>query len=66
MAYRTLRPSQRAQIWVGGLELSQPELLFETDTMLIEAPNWSRDGACLFVNAHGVSGVSTSARPSGG
>jgi Tol biopolymer transport system component len=31
----------------------QPELLFETDDVLIEAPNWSLDGASLFLNGHG-------------
>jgi TolB protein len=51
--YRTLAPGQRAQIWIGGPELAQPELLFEIDTMLVEAPNWSLDGASLLVNAHG-------------
>src|SRR5215212_2892566 len=53
MPYRTLTVRQQAQIWVGGPELGQPELLFETHTMLIEAPNWSLDGAFLFVNGHG-------------
>src|SRR5215203_5328716 len=43
MPYRTLTVRQRAQIWVGGPEIGQPELLFESDTMLIEAPNWSLD-----------------------
>jgi TolB protein len=53
MPYRTLTVRQRAQIWVGGPEIGQPEFLFESDTMLIEAPNWSLDGAFLFVNGHG-------------
>ena len=53
MPYRTLTVRQRAQIWVGGPEIRQPEFLFESDTMLIEAPNWSLDGAFLFVNGHG-------------
>src|SRR5829696_1708709 len=53
MPYRTLTVRQRAQIWVGGPKISQPELLFESDTMLIEAPNWFLDGTFLFVNGHG-------------
>jgi Tol biopolymer transport system component len=53
MAYRTLTPGQRAQIWIGGPRKARPELLFETDEMLIEAPNWSLDGDSLFVNANG-------------
>jgi TolB protein len=53
MAYRTLAPGRRAQLWIGGPDKIQPELLFETNDMLIEAPNWSLDGTCLLVNAHG-------------
>ena len=47
MAYRGLAPDQRAQIWIGG---PQPELLFETDDVLIEASNWSLDGTSLILN----------------
>jgi Tol biopolymer transport system component len=53
MAYRTLALKQRAQIWIGGPTMVQPEILFETGEMLVEAPNWSLDGSSLFVNAHG-------------
>ena len=38
----------------------QPELLFETDEMLIEAPNWSLDGTALSSTRMALSGVSTS------
>ncbi len=54
MAYRELTPGQRAQILIGGPGTAEPELLFETDTMLLEAPNWSRDDASLFINAQGL------------
>ena len=53
MTYRSLRPGQRAQVWLGGPELAEPELLLETSQMLIEAPNWSADGGSLFVNGDG-------------
>ena len=53
MAYRELAPNQRAQIWIRGPEVTHPELLFETDDVLIEAPNWSSDGASLYLNGHG-------------
>jgi Tol biopolymer transport system component len=33
--------------------MREPQLLFETRETLIEAPNWSHDGASLFVNGHG-------------
>ncbi|MFH5879822.1 TolB family protein [Arthrobacter sp. NA-172] len=53
MTYRKLSRGQRAQIWIGGPGLPTPELLFETDEMLVEAPNWSVDGASLLVNGDG-------------
>lgn len=53
MALRTLAAGQRAQIWIGGPATVRPDLIFETDDMLIEAPNWSLDGSRLFVNANG-------------
>jgi TolB protein len=54
MLYRTLTAGQRSQIWIGGPGRPQRELLFETDEMLIEAPNWSLDGTALFVNGNGA------------
>lgn len=54
MPYRELAPDQRAQIWIGGPGMRQPELVHETSSLLLEAPNWSLDGACLFVNGHGA------------
>ncbi|WP_020578808.1 TolB family protein [Actinopolymorpha alba] len=53
MNYRTLQAGQTAQVWFGGPGMSEPELLFETSQILIEAPNWSLDGASLFVNGNG-------------
>ncbi|MET0693793.1 MAG: biopolymer transporter Tol [Propionibacteriaceae bacterium] len=53
MTYRTLAEGQRAEIWLGGPDLAQPELLFSTDEMLVEAPNWSLDGRSLLLNANG-------------
>jgi TolB protein len=54
MAYRELGPKQRAEIWIGGPGMTQPELLFETGEILVEAPNWSLDGASLLVNGNGL------------
>jgi TolB protein len=53
MANRTLARGQRAQIWSGGPETDRPDLVFETDERLIEAPNWSLDGRSLYVNGDG-------------
>ncbi len=50
--FRSLQPGQRAQVLMGGPDLAEPELLLETTEMLIEAPNWSADGA-LYVNGNG-------------
>jgi TolB protein len=51
--YRSLQSGQRAQVWLGGPELGEPELLLETSDLLIEAPNWSADGNALLVNGNG-------------
>jgi Tol biopolymer transport system component len=51
--YRTLAPGQRAQVRVGGPAVAEPELLYETDQTLVEAPNWSLDGDALYLNGHG-------------
>lgn len=53
MEYRRLSPGQRSELWVGGPELSEPRLLFETNEILIEAPNWSVDGRAIYVNGNG-------------
>lgn len=54
MSYRVLAPGQRSQVWIGGPDRAAPELVFETDALLIEAPNWSLDGSDLLVNGDGV------------
>lgn len=51
MAYRTLAPGQRAQIYLGGPAQARAELVFETHALLLEAPNWSPHG--LFLNGNG-------------
>ena len=53
LAPRTLHCGQRSQIWLGGPRLDAPELLFETDRLLLEAPNWTLDGAALILNGAG-------------
>jgi TolB protein len=51
--FRSLGTGQRAQVWLGGLDLPEPELVLETTQMLIEAPNWSTDGTALLLNGNG-------------
>lgn len=51
---RALAPGQRSQIWLGGPDLPEPELVFESGEILVEAPNWSLDGGSLLVNGDGL------------
>jgi TolB protein len=51
--FRSLRSGQRAQVWLGGPDVAEPELVLQTTEMLIEAPNWSTDGSSLLVNGNG-------------
>jgi TolB protein len=53
MDYRVLRPGQLSQVFIGAASGGQPELIFESDEMLVEAPNWSRDGSTLYLNGDG-------------
>ncbi|WP_369046352.1 TolB family protein [Sinomonas sp. P10A9] len=34
--------------------MAEPQLIFHTDEILLEAPNWAHDGRTLYVNGHGV------------
>jgi TolB protein len=54
LPYRTLRPGQRSQVWVAGPSHPVPELLLDTDELLLEAANWSLDGSALYLNGNGV------------
>ena len=54
MPPRTLRPGQTCQVWVGGPDLSAPELVLESDDVLLEAPNWTLDGRTLVLNGAGL------------
>lgn len=49
---RTLRPGQRSVVLLGGAELAEPEVVLETDEILLEAPNWTADGR-LLLNGEG-------------
>ena len=54
MAYpRVLAAGQRSQIWIGGPQMASPELIYETDSVLFEAPNWTLDGKHLVLNGDG-------------
>lgn len=48
-----LAPDQRSQVWIGGPRQPSPDLLYETDRTLYEAPNWTLDGKHLVLNGDG-------------
>jgi TolB protein len=51
---RILAPGQRSQLWLYDLAGRTSALLFESDSVLVEAPNWTPDGSALVVNADGA------------
>ncbi|PKQ25196.1 MAG: biopolymer transporter Tol [Actinobacteria bacterium HGW-Actinobacteria-4] len=50
---RKLRPCQSAQLYVLDVASGESTLLFESSTLLFEAPNWSPDGNWLVINGDG-------------
>src|SRR5450756_477315 len=50
---RTLRPGQRAELFVIDAETGESRLVHSSSTLLFEAPNWSSDGKWLVVNGDG-------------
>jgi TolB protein len=50
---RELADGQRTQLWIANVRTGRSELLLETDEILLEAPNWTIDGARLVVNGAG-------------
>ena len=53
MDYRRLRPGQISRVHLGYRDGRAAEVIFETDSILIEAPNWTHDGENLIVNGNG-------------
>lgn len=53
MAPRTLRPGQRAEVWIAEVAGGSSQLVYSTDTLL-EAPNWAPDGGGLLLNGDGL------------
>jgi TolB protein len=50
---RTLLPQQRSRIHTFDVATGEDRVVFESDTVLYEAPNWSLDGSALIVNGDG-------------
>ena len=49
---RTLQPGQRCQVWIASIT-GESTLVYSTDDMLLEAPNWTLDGSSLILNGDG-------------
>ena len=49
---RTLQPGQRCEVWTASVS-GDRELVFSTEDLLLEAPNWTLDGASLILNGDG-------------
>lgn len=51
---RQLLPGQRCEVWIASAETGARELVFATEELLVEAPNWTHDGAALILNGAGA------------
>ncbi|QSZ47671.1 biopolymer transporter Tol [Arthrobacter sp. D5-1] len=49
---RTLQPGQRCEVWIASVT-GRAELVYSTDCVLFEAPNWTLDGDALVLNGDG-------------
>jgi TolB protein len=54
MPARTLRPRQRAELYVVDVVTGESTLVMSSSTLLFEAPNWTPDGQSLVVNGDGL------------
>lgn len=50
---RTLRPRQRAELYVIDVETAENRLVYSSKKLLIESPTWVRDGRTLVVAGDG-------------
>jgi TolB protein len=51
---RRLAPGQRAEVWIADLGSDSAELVYSTQTLLLEAPNWAPEGNGLLLNGDGL------------
>jgi TolB protein len=51
---RQLRPEQRAEVWIADVDAGSAQLVYASDTLLLEAPNWAPDGQGLLLNGDGL------------
>ncbi|CAN7207991.1 TolB family protein [Arthrobacter sp. LjRoot14] len=50
---RTFRPGQRCEVWIASVT-GERELVFTSNDVLLEAPNWTLDGRSLVLNGDGA------------
>lgn len=51
---RQLRPGQRAEVWIADIAGGSRELVYASDSVLLEAPNWTPSGQALLLNGDGL------------
>ncbi len=51
---RRLQPGQRAEVWIADVGVGSADLVYSTDSLLLEAPNWTPDGRGLVLNGDGL------------
>ncbi|WP_035750382.1 TolB family protein [Arthrobacter sp. 35W] len=49
---RTLQPGQRCEVWIASAT-GESTLVYASDEILLEAPNWTLDGGSLILNGDG-------------
>src|SRR6478609_4606680 len=50
---RALAPDQRTEVWIAEVSDGSTRLVYATDRLLLEAPNWAPDGT-LLLNGDGL------------
>ena len=51
---RVLQPGQRCEVWIASAATGARDLVYTTDQLLLEAPNWTPDNAALILNGAGA------------
>jgi Tol biopolymer transport system component len=51
--FRSLRPGQRCRVRIAHIDTGTSTTVYETDELLLEAPNWTLDGSRLILNGAG-------------
>ena len=54
MMPRRLRPGQMAEVWIAEVGGGSAELVYASEALLLEAPNWAPDGRGLLLNGDGL------------